>query len=85
VKRAGRVAFEADVGRPPLVGRLLGTDSKAYLTAIAATRTDPSRQTVPLKRACGRYLDWYGVAPGTSPQDLSGVPAPTPHPPEDDD
>ena len=84
VKRAGGVVFEVDVDRPPAVGRLLGTDSKAYLTAIAATRADPSRQTVPLSKACGRYLDWYEVAPGTSPGALQGVPAPTPHAPEDD-
>jgi hypothetical protein len=84
VKRAGGVVFEAAVDRPPLVGRLLGTNSKAYLTAIAATRTDPSRQTVSLKQGCGRYLDWYEVAPGTPPAALQGVPGPTPHAPDDD-
>jgi hypothetical protein len=84
VKKAGDVAFEVNVDRPPLVGRLLGTDSKAYLTAIAATRADPARQTVPLTKACGRYLDWYGIAPATPPAALQGVPAPTPHAPMDD-
>jgi hypothetical protein len=84
VERAGRVDFRVDVDRPPLIGRLLGTDSKAYLTAIAATRADPSRQTAPLKQACGRYLDWYTVAPGTPPAALDGVPAPTVHEPDDD-
>jgi hypothetical protein len=84
VSRAGRVDFRVDVDRPPLIGRLLGTDSKAYLTAIAATRADPSRQTAPLKQACGRYLDWYTAAPGTPPAALEGVPAPTVHEPDDD-
>ena len=35
------------------------------LTGLAATLADPVRQTVPLSRACGRYVDWYAVAPGT--------------------
>jgi hypothetical protein len=76
VTRPGEVAFEVEVDDPPLVGRLLGTESKAYLGTIAATRADPSRQTVPLSRACGRYLDWYAVAPGTPPSALGGVQAP---------
>jgi hypothetical protein len=76
VKRPGGVAFEVEVEDPPAIGRLLGTDSKAYLGAIAATRTDPPRQSVTLKRACGRYVDWYAVAPGTPASALSGVPAP---------
>jgi hypothetical protein len=84
VKRTGRVDFRVDVDRPPLVGRLLGTDSKAYLGAIAATRADPSRETVPLEQACGRYLDWYSVTPGTSSAALQGVPGPTVHEPEGD-
>jgi hypothetical protein len=84
VKRAGGVSFEVDVGRPPLVGRLLGTDSKAYLGAIAATRADPARQAVPLGAACGRYVDWYAAAPGTPAAALEGVRAPTPHAPADE-
>ena len=59
VKRAGNVVFNVDVADPPLVGRLLHTESKAYLSGLAATRADPARQTVPLKQACGRYVDWY--------------------------
>jgi hypothetical protein len=84
VNRAGEVAFRVDVDEPPAIGRLLGTDSKAYLGAIAATRADPPRQTIPLRRVCGRYVDWYAVAPGTPPSALSGVPAPQVQPvPED--
>jgi hypothetical protein len=84
VKRPGGVVFEVDVDRPPPIGRWLGTESKAYLTGIAATRANPPRQRVPLRRACGRYVDWYEVAPGTPPSALEGVPAPHPQPIEDD-
>ena len=84
VKRAGEVVFAVSVDDPPLIGRLVGTDSKAYLTGIAATRADPPRQRVPLRRACGRYLDWYAVAPGTPASALQGVPASHPQPVEDD-
>lgn len=80
VKRPGQVVFEVSVDDPPLVGRLLHTESKAYLSGLAATRTDPAHQTVPLRRACGRYVDWYAVAPGTPPSALRGVVAPRPQP-----
>ncbi len=80
VKRPGQVVFDVSVDDPPLVGRLLHTESKAYLSGLAATRTDPAHQTVPLGRACGRYVDWYAVAPGTPPSALRGVVAPHPQP-----
>jgi hypothetical protein len=80
VKRPGGVVFDVSIDDPPLVGRVLGTDSKAYLTGIAATRADPPRQSVPLRDACGRYIDWYEVAPDTPPSALAGVPAPHPQP-----
>ncbi len=83
-KRPGRVAFDVSVDDPPAIGRLLGTESKAYLGAIAATRADPARQPTPLDSACGRYVDWYAVAPDTPPSALSGVPAPRPHSVEED-
>ncbi len=85
VKGPGKVAFDVSVDDPPLVGRLLHTESKAYLTGLAATRADPPRQRVPLRQACGRYVDWYEVAPGTPAGALNGIPAPNPQPvPEDD-
>ncbi|HSD23913.1 MAG TPA: hypothetical protein VLB79_06245 [Solirubrobacterales bacterium] len=84
VKSPGEVVFEVGVDDPPLIGRLLHTESKAYLTGIAATRADPPRQVVPLRRACGRYVDWYEVAPGTPPSALQGVPAPQVQPIEAD-
>ncbi|HET9119114.1 MAG TPA: hypothetical protein VFN72_01155 [Solirubrobacterales bacterium] len=84
VKSPGEVVFDVSVDDPPLVGRLLHAESKAYLTGIAATRADPPRETVPLRRACGRYIDWYAVAPGTPPSALQGVPAPQVQPIEQD-
>jgi hypothetical protein len=84
VKRPGEVVFDVSVDDPPLIGRLLHTESKAYLTGLAATRADPPRQSVALRRACGRYVDWYEVAPGTPAGALEGVPAPHAQPvPED--
>jgi hypothetical protein len=77
VKRPGQVVFGVDVADPPLIGRLLHTQSKAYLSGLAATRADPPRQTVTLHQACGRYVDWYRVAPGTPASALRGIPAPT--------
>src|SRR3954449_1594945 len=76
VKRPGEVVFDVSVEDPPLIGRLLHAESKAYLAGIAATRADPPRETVPLRRACRRYVDWYRVAPGTPPRALAGVPGP---------
>ena len=66
VRRSGAIRFTVSVERPPLVGRLLGTKSQAHLGAIAASaagaggpRSGRGRAPVPLRRACGRYLDWY--------------------------
>jgi hypothetical protein len=84
VKRAGIVVIDVSVADPPLVGRLLHTESKAYLAGVAATRADPARQTVPLRQACGRYVDWYTVAPGTPASALRGVVAPHPQPVQPD-
>jgi hypothetical protein len=67
------------------VGRLLRTESKAYLAGLAATRSDPAREKIPLSRACGRYVDWYAVAPGTPASALRGVVAPEVQPIVQDD
>jgi hypothetical protein len=85
VKRAGNVIVDVDVGDPPLVGRLLRTESKAYLSGLAFTRSDPARETIPLSKACGRYVDWYALAPGTPASALDGVAAPRAQPIEPDD
>jgi hypothetical protein len=88
---ADPVRFTVTVDEPPLVGRLLGTESRAYLGRIAATPAPspspgaPVREQVPLAESCGRYLDWYEVAPRTPAVALADVEAPTPRPPEEDD
>jgi hypothetical protein len=80
MSREGDVQFDVSVGDPPLIGRALGTESKAYLGGLAATLANPARQRLPLNRACGRYVDWYEVARGTPAAALRGVPAPHPQP-----
>jgi hypothetical protein len=80
VARPGEITFQVSVDDPPLAGRLVGADSKAFLDEIAATPVDPARETVPLSKACDRYTDWYEVAPGTPAAALAGVPGPVPHP-----
>jgi hypothetical protein len=66
VRRRGAIRFTVSVERPPLAGRLLGTKSQAHLGAIAASAAGAggpapgaAERRVPLRRACGRYLDWY--------------------------
>ena len=76
---AGLTRFEVTVDRPPLAGRLVGTESRAYLGRIVATPVAP-RERVPLAEACGRYLDWYSPASGS---DLAGIEAPTPEEPDE--
>jgi hypothetical protein len=41
-----------------------------------------ARQTIPLNRACGRYIDWYGLAPGVPASAAAGVEGPTPEEPD---
>jgi hypothetical protein len=83
VGRGGAAPFEVSVERPPPIGRLLGTESRAYLGTLAATPADPERETVALSEACGRYVDWYAPAPGTPPEALAGVESPVVHEPDE--
>ena len=84
ITEPGEVTFRVSVDDPPLAGRLVGADSRAFLDQIAATPADPTRETVPLSEACGRYVDWYELAPGTPASALGNAPAPVPHPPPED-
>jgi hypothetical protein len=84
VTQSGPVSLEVSVEEPPLIGRLLGTESRAYLGTLAATPADPARESVPLSEACGRYLDWYAAAPGVAAGALAGVEAPVVHSPYED-
>ena len=76
------VTFEATAGEPPLIGRLLGTETRAYLGRIAATPVG-ERERVPLAEACGRYLDWYEADPPADPV-AAGVEAPEVQEPQED-
>jgi hypothetical protein len=40
------------------VNRLASTTDVTALSALAATRPDAGRD-VPLRRACGKWVDWY--------------------------
>jgi hypothetical protein len=37
-----------------------------YPTLLAATRSTDTPRTIPLRAACGRYVDWYKLAPAGS-------------------
>ena len=80
------MTFTASVERPPLVGRLLGSESRAYLGTIAATPFPrPAREKVALSDVCGRYVDWYALDPDTPDSAIAGVEAPEPRPPQSDE
>ena len=49
-----RLAVDDPAPRGLHSGMHLGTPGR-----IAAVRTDVPARTVPLRRACGRYVDWY--------------------------
>ena len=65
------VTVTASIAKLSAIGRLLGASGNTRaldslnhrpLGAIAATRTDVGGRTIPLRRACGRYVDWYRLA-----------------------
>jgi hypothetical protein len=72
-RRRGAVRFTVSVEQPPLAGRLLGAKSVAHLGTIAASSVvgdrrnaaipGASERRIPLRQACGRYLDWYRDGP----------------------
>jgi hypothetical protein len=71
VPRRRPVPFTVEVSSPPFWGRVLGTKSAAHLGAIAASpagRGGPipgeAEVVVPLRRACGRYVDFYSPTSG---------------------
>jgi len=76
------VAFEAAAGEPPLIGRVLGTETRAYLGRIAATPLG-DRERVPLSDVCGRYLDWYEPDTPGAPA-AAGIEAPILQEPQED-
>jgi len=66
----GPVTVSVSAEQPPLAGRILGATAEAHLGAIAFTPVALDRPgvkagpgsadvTVPLRNACGGYVDWY--------------------------
>jgi hypothetical protein len=62
------ITVKASIAKLTALGRLLGSSGHTRaldslgnrpLGAIAATRLDVAGRTIPLRRACGRYVDWY--------------------------
>jgi hypothetical protein len=65
-RRAGRERIELAVADDPL-----GADTHlAVVKAIAAVPVDQRPRLVPLRRACGRYVDWYTL--GDRPREGRG-------------
>lgn len=53
-----RVSVEPE--GPNLLGRILGAPNEAHLRSLTASPLDPgSIRRVPLRDACGEYVDWY--------------------------
>jgi hypothetical protein len=40
------------------------------------------RERIPLREACGRYVDWYSLRPTVPETAIAGVPAPAPREPQ---
>jgi hypothetical protein len=56
-RRDGRRRIELSVDDDPIGS----TNHAALPTGIAAARIDSRRHLVPLREACGRYVDWYAL------------------------
>jgi hypothetical protein len=60
VQRRGELPVTVEVDRPNAIARLLGAPSEAHLRGLAAA-PEGEIERVPLREACGRYVDWYRV------------------------
>ena len=69
--RSGPVTIRVTAGRPSRLGRVLGAPARTRalgrrrhqpLGRIALTRSDVRPRSVPLRQACGRYVDSYRPA-----------------------
>jgi hypothetical protein len=58
VSPGGRVRFTVSAAEPNALQRLVGYSGKAELGELVAVPAEP-RQTMPLKRACDGWIDWY--------------------------
>jgi hypothetical protein len=54
----GKVEFTIEAAPADWLQSLTGWDAKAYIGEIVATKAE-SRRTVPLRKACGGWIDWY--------------------------
>ncbi len=54
----GKVEFTIQAAPADWLQSLTGWDAKAYVGEIVATKAEP-RRTVPLREACGGWIDWY--------------------------
>jgi hypothetical protein len=56
--KGGEVEFTVDAAPADWIQSLTGYDAKAYVGELVATRAEP-RLTMPLAKACGKWIDWY--------------------------
>ncbi|MBS1885770.1 MAG: hypothetical protein JSU06_01125 [Actinobacteria bacterium] len=54
----GKVEFTVNAAPADWLQSLTGWNAKAYVGELVATKAEP-RQTMPLRKACGRWIDWY--------------------------
>ena len=54
----GKVEFTIHAAPADWFQSLTGWDAKAYIGEIVATKAEPHK-TIPLSKACGRWIDWY--------------------------
>ncbi len=62
VPRAGQVTVRVSAAKPSRLQRLLGVRRQVWLGPLAATR--PGSTQVPVRKACGRFLDHYTFSGG---------------------
>jgi hypothetical protein len=61
-KRPGPVTVTVTAGKPSRFQRLMGVRRQVWLGPLAATR--PGSREVPIRHACGSYLDHYTFRTG---------------------
>jgi hypothetical protein len=59
VRKRGLTEIEFQIGKTPLTPQ---REASALIGELVASRVAPER-VVPVRQACGRYVDWYGAPP----------------------
>ena len=50
----------AEPATPNALARILGAPNEAHLRSLTATSLEPDAvRRVPVREACGEYVDWY--------------------------